>query len=140
MSNDAQIKKFRVAVEAKRKALGTKPKTTYITNALLDLNGDKVNLNTLTTIDKCVELVTILVARQNFMTRANELLGTDVNPSVGDYTIDQWIADIKLRVSVLLWEAEKKSLTAMDKKLAALRSEDARTSDAIADIATQLGE
>lgn len=140
MSNDKSIKQYRDAVTAKRKALGDKPKLAYITNALLDLNGERVNLNTLTTEEKCVELVTILVARSSFMTEANELLGTNVNVSVGDYTIDQWIADIKLRVSLLAWERNKKKLTAMDKKLAGLRSEDAKTSDAIASIAAELAE
>ena len=140
MSNDAAIKKFRATVESKRTALGTKPKAAYTTNALLDTGDGKVNLNTLTTVDQCVAIVGTILTAVDLAKRANEVLGTDVQPKFGDFTADQWVGDVKLRVSIIQWEAEKKKLNAMDKKLEALRSEDAKTADAIEDIAAQLAE
>lgn len=137
MSNDAQIKKFRKTVESKRKALGSKPKLGYTTNASIMMDGARFNLNTLDE-NQCVDLVTRLLAQSHFNSMANEALGTDVKPKVGDFTVAEWIADIKLRVELLAWESNKKKLTAMDAKLAELMSEGARTADAIADIAAQL--
>lgn len=137
MSNDAQIKKFRKTVETKRAALGTKPKLGYATNASIMMDGSRINLNTLDE-DQCVDLVTRLLAQSHFNSEANKALGTNVKPRVGDFTVTEWIADIKLRVQLLAWESDKKKLNAMDAKLQELMSEGARTADAIADIAAQL--
>lgn len=139
MSNDVKIKEFRATVEAKREALGSKPKVAYTTNALLELDGAKVNLNTLSDM-QCVDLTSRLLAMTHFNDEANARLGTNLKIKLGDFTVDQWIADIRLRVTLLAWEAGKKKLTAMDQQLAKLRSEDAKTADAIANIAAQLEE
>jgi len=137
MSNDAQIKKFRKTIETKRAALGTKPKLGYVTNASIVIDTVRINLNTLNE-DQCVDLVIRLLAQSDYNSKANELLGTNIKPKVGDFTTTEWIADIKLRVQLLSWESDKKKLTAMDAKLTDLMSEGARTADAIADIAAQL--
>ncbi len=140
MSNDAEIKKYRDAVEAKREELGERPKLAYKTNALLVWNGQKVNLNTLNSVEDCVRIVAQLLSFRESMTTACQFLGTEVKAAVGDYEILTWVEDIRSRVKLLAWEAGKKKLTAMDKQLAGLRSDDAKTSDAIADIAAQLKE
>ena len=138
MSNDAKIKEFRDAVDAKREKLGSKPKMAFATNASLELGGERINLNTLSNTGSCVSVVRSLLIAKKFTAEANKVLGTNEPTKFGDFTVDQWIADIKLRVKLLTWEEEKRSLAAMDKKLAALRSEDLRTSDALSDIADQL--
>jgi len=138
MSNDAQIKKFRKAVETKRAALGNKPKVAYTTNALLEINGDRVNLNTLSTEARCVEVARDLLMVESFTVEANEALDTNVSATIGGFTITQWVEDIKLRVRLIAWERDKKKLNAMDKQLQELMSEGARTADAIANIAAQL--
>lgn len=138
MSNDAKIKEFRTTVEAKREQLGSKPKLAYTTNASLDLDGERINLNTLGNEEACVKVTSQLLAVDHLATLANEMLGTKVKLKFGDFTATQWIEDIKLRVKLIQWEVGYKKLIAMDKKLAALRSEDAKTTDAIADIAAEL--
>jgi len=138
MSNDAKIKKFRKAVETKREALGSKPKVAYATNASLEINGERINLNTLSTKERCVEVARGLLVIKQFTAEANKALGTYVSATIGGFAIDQWIDDVRLRVTLLTWESEKKKLNAMDKQLQELMSEGARTADAIADIAAQL--
>ena len=140
MSNDARIREYRDAVEIKREKLGCKPTLGYVTNALLEINGDRVNLNTLYNETKCVELVGILLASDSFTKQANKALGTNIERKFGDYSVAQWIKDIKSRLKLLAWEQDKKKLNAMNKKLEALMSDDAKTADAIASIAAQLEE
>ena len=140
MSNDARISQYRDTSELKRKELGEKPKLAYVTNALLDLDGTKVNLNTLSTDEECVLVVSKLLSVTDMADRANAVLGTKVMPKFGDFTAAQWIEDIKLRVRVISWEAKKKKLAAMDAQLKTLMSDDAKTANAIADIAAQLGD
>lgn len=137
MSNDAQIKQLRATIDSKRGELGDKPKVAYTTNALLTIDGTKVNLNTLS-LDQCVDVASRLLAMTHFNDEANKRLGTDIKIKLGDFTVDQWISDLKLRVELLTWEDEKKKLATLDKQLASLLSEDARTADALADIAAQL--
>lgn len=138
MSNDAQIKQYREAIEAKRKSLGDKPKLAYSTNASLDLDGARINLNTLGSAAQCVEVVARLLTLNGSNAEANEILGTDVRLKFGGFTASEWISDIKLRLSLVTWEAGKKKLAAMDTRLRDLMSDDAQTADAIADIASQL--
>lgn len=138
MSNDARISQYREAVEQKRRELGEKPKLAYVTNALLDLDGARVNLNTLGSEEECVKVVRQLLLTEQLTERANEVLGTKVEPRFGEFTVAQWLEDIKLRVQLLSWERKKKKLTAMDAQLKSLMSDDAKTADAIASIAAQL--
>jgi hypothetical protein len=140
MSNDARINQYRSAIETKRKELGDKPKLAYTTNALLDLEGGKINLNTLNSEKDCVEVAKILISAVDLTERANKVLGTNVTPKFGDFTVDQWLADLQLRVKFLSWEERKKKLAAMDTQLKTLMSDDAKTADAIAAIAAQLGD
>lgn len=141
MSNDAKIQEYRSLVESKREQLGQKPKMAYITNALIPLNdNDRINLNTLSTEEACVDVTRSLLMRRSFDKLANRLLGTNVESKIGGFTVHEWIKDIKLRVQAILWEKKKKQLTAMDTKLKALMSDDAKTADAIKDIASLLGD
>lgn len=140
MSNDNKIQQFRSAVETKRAELGTKPKLAYVTNALLDVDGGRVNLNTLNSEEECVKIACTLLSAEHLTKQANKVLGTKVQAKFGDSAVSRWIADIKLRVSLLVWERKKKKLTAMDKQLQSLMSDDAKTADAIASIAAQLEE
>lgn len=138
MSNDARISQYREAIEIKRSQLGEKPKLAYTTNALLELDGTKINLNTLNSEEQCVGIVARLLALDDQMVNANKLLGTSVTLKFGDYRVGQWVGDIKLRVQLLKWEQQKKKLTEMDNQLKTLLSDDAKTADAIASIAAQL--
>jgi hypothetical protein len=87
-----------------------------------------------------MEIVRYLLTAQHFTALANEILQTNIKPKFGDFTVEQWIEDIKQRVKLIVWERNKKKLVAMDKQLAALMSDDARTADAIANIGAQLEE
>lgn len=138
-NNDAQIKELRTKIDAKRAELGEKPRLSYETNGVLPLDGNKFNLNTLRDLAACVDLASQLIVRKEAQDKANEVLGTNVQIDFGSYTIDQWLRDIKLRVSQMNWEHENKKLQAMDAKLADLLSEDAKTAEALSNIAGELG-
>lgn len=138
MSNDARISQYRDAIEAKRKTLGLKPQVSYVTNALLPLDGNKINLNTLQTQDECVQVAGRLILLEDCIERANKVLKTKVEAKVGDFTVDQWLGDIQQRSRLIAWEGQRKKLGQMDDQLKTLMSDDAKTADAIASIAAQL--
>lgn len=139
MSNDKQIEDYRKKVEAKHKELGEKPNPRYITNQLLKLGDKAQNLNLLRSVKACVEVTRHLQVQVLAQDKANQLLGTDEKLELGGYSADDWVADLRARVDLLQWQEEKTKLDAMDKKLSNLLSEDAKTANAIADIANELG-
>ena len=136
-NNDAKIKTLLATIEAKRSNLGTKPKAVWRTNGILKFNdGTLANINALTHTDKCVEAVAFLLKEQSFRKEAAKLLEVEYT----DQSIDDYVQDFKLRVAILKWETEKRKLEALESKLKDLRSEDAKTSDAISEIMSDLGD
>lgn len=140
MSNDAKIRQYTKQIEEKRNNLGPKPKVAYKTNALIELDGGKINLNTLTRESQCVEIAGQLLVEGDIIDRGNAALGASVPCTYGDFDITDWLNDLKQRRDVIVWEAKKKQLTALESKLKSLLSDDAKTADAIADIAALLDE
>ena len=141
-TNDKQIKQYRMAVDKKREEMGPEPRPSWITNQLLQLdphNQSKLNLNLLNDEAKCVDAVRLLMLQVQAHDAANEALGTNLKLVISGYSSDDWIADIKQRLEVIRWKDEKVKLGNMDKKLQALLSEDAKTANAISDIADELG-
>lgn len=139
MSNDAKIKEYREKIKAKRAELGEKPRPHYETNGLIVLpDNHKVNINLLSTVEACVDVVQQLLTKANAFNKANELLSTNIECTFGKYTLYQCVGDIKTRVHMIEWEAGKKTLDAMDRKLAELLSNDAKTEDTINNIAKEL--
>lgn len=140
-ANDKQIEQYREAVENKREEMGAKPNPSWITNQLLQLDPHdtaKLNLNLLNDEAKCVDAVRLLMLQVQAHDAANEALSTNLKLMIGGYSSEDWITDIKSRLSIIQWNAEKVKLDKMDKKLQALLSEDAKTANAIADIASEL--
>jgi hypothetical protein len=126
-TNDAKIKTLLQTIEAKRESLGVKPKASWETNGVI--NGR--NINTLNSIEACVALASELMLQKGFYDTACAFL--DVDGSSLDLVkgIDDALKDVKLRVQMIKWDNEKKKLTAAEKQLKDLRSEDLKTEDAL---------
>ena len=134
--NDEQISGLLKSVEQKRASLGTKPRASWRTNGILKLeDGKHVNINTVTTLDGCVEAVAYLLKEQSFVKQASELLGV----AYTNTALDEYVADFKLRAQMIQWDGEKRKLEALEGKLKDLRSEDAKTADALTALAAELG-
>ena len=129
--NDDKIKALLQSIEDKKSKMGTKPRAVWQTNGVI---GEK-NLNTISSIDVCVELAAQLMGRRDSIAEACRYLG--VSRDVKD--IEEALADLKLRVQIIQWDLEKKKLTVMESKLKELRSEDLRTADALDEISKDLG-
>lgn len=133
--NDEKIKALLTAVDKKREELGTKPKAVWNTNGVIDGN----NINTLNSTEKCIALASKLLIERSATSEACKLLGVDVAGSQRASYLEDALNDLKLRVKIINWDADKKKLQALEKQLKDLRSEDAKTEDALADISKLLG-
>jgi len=139
--NDEQVRKLLTVIEEKESKLGTKPRAQWKTNGVfrLPVKAGHVNINTVNDINICIGVIADLLRESHFIKEAAKLLEVGHEAyQWGGSTIEEWIHDFKLRASMLKWDAEKKKLDALKRKLKALRSEDAKTEDAISDIMKEL--
>ena len=132
-TNDKTIEDYRKKIETKRSKLGTKPKLSYESNGVLILNNKTTNINTLNTID-CRKILAEILLLKFGEGLVDKELGTEVT----EYLLDNYISDIKQKILVNSWQEEKKKLIAMDRKLAELLSDKAKTENAIKDITKEL--
>lgn len=133
--NDAKIKALLQTIETKRDSLGIKPKATWETNGVI--NGR--NINTLTSIESCVTLASELMLQKGFYDAACNFLEVDAVSLDLVKGIDDALKDVKLRVQMIKWDNEKKKLTAAEKQLKDLRSEDLKTEDALSSLEKEFG-
>jgi hypothetical protein len=129
--NDAKIKALLQSIEKKKEQMGTKPKPAWKTNGVID----ERNINTINSIDVCIAMVSQLIGKKETYDKACEFLGINKDSSPD---IDDALSDLKVRTQMVQWDIEKRKLTAMETQLKNLRSEDAKTEDALSDIAKDL--
>jgi len=138
--NDKKIKEILNVIAKKKNDLGDKPRAAWKTNGIFKHDLLKhTNINTITTISGCVSIVSVILQEKHFVKEAASLLEVEESDvKWNGFSFDEWIHDFKLRSSMISWDAEKKKLNTLDKKLSDLRSEDAKTEDAISDIIAEL--
>ena len=135
--NDEKIREMIKLIETKKMSLGDRPRVAYKTNLLFKYGADSkaVNLNTVNKIEECIRLVALLVTDRNSVKEASSLLAVPFEDiKYCGYTFEDWVHDFKLKSAALSWEEEKRKLDILESKLKDLRSEDAKTEDALSDI------
>ena len=138
-ANDSKTKELIKKVEDRKASLGTRPKISWNTNGVFLYNKDSLNLNVIKDKDLIVTCVAHLLSIEESSKKAASLLGFDSHKVMyNGYSISDWIDDFKTRVSVIKWEEEHVKFVALEKKLATLISEEARTEMELADIEKSL--
>jgi hypothetical protein len=130
--NDNTIVELKEKVAAKKLELSKRGRFSPITNCSLEFIGTRWNINTLTH----ESLLNLLVELNSVRLSAKDLKITDY--LVSGYKAEDWIKDLKGRLSQLTLSTEKKELKALETKLDTLLSSDKRTELELADIAKLL--
>lgn len=140
--HDDKIKTLLATVEQQKAALGTKPRASWVTNAIFKYkDGTHLNLNTVRTSQPLVDALAYLLEKQGLQQAAANHLGVRLEPfSWEGYSLQEWMQDFKLRLDILHWEDKKAQLEATKKKLHALVSEEAKTEMELADIEKMLSQ
>lgn len=130
--NDKKISELLKTIETKRASLGDKPRASWLSNGLV--NG--TNINIVNNMDKLIELTSALITMENALKDTYKFL--EIEPTSEMTTLAYQLTDLKLKAKILKWESEKRKLELLEVKLKNLRSEDAKTSDAISDIMKEI--
>lgn len=131
--NDDRILELKKQIEIKKQDL-SKRKARFVpeTNCILDLDGNKYNLNVMNAGD-----LTFLIIKLNMFTMSADSLKLP-HPIISGYTTDLWISDIRNKLDALNTKKEELELKQMEAKLDKMLSEDKKTELELDEIAALL--
>lgn len=138
MSNDTKIELYTKQIEQKEKDLGPKPRKVFKTNGVISFNDVSINLNTLNNEKKCIQFLMELAIRQVAFSQVAEWTG-EKELKIDNFTLQEYLEDGKLMLSIAKWDEQKKTLDAMKLQLSNLLSEEGKRTKAIENIGAALG-
>lgn len=131
--NDTRNETLLKQIEARQQNL-KKPVVDLRTNCMLEIGGEKQNLN----IMKMEKLVTTKIMVNAWRLSAIEMGMKPDDVKISGFSISDWLHDIDNKMEVAKYREEEAALESMKGKLHKLLSEDKRTSMALDDIESQL--
>jgi hypothetical protein len=127
-NNDQKIKQLLEMVETQKKNLGSKPKISFKTNAILKLSNESYNLNTLNDIQSIIEIMSKILIIQDYYNKASSILNVNTEPlMVSNFSINDWIHDFKQRIDLIKYNKKSAQLDKTQQQLNSLISEEAKT-------------
>jgi hypothetical protein len=135
--NDERILMLKKQIEEKKQELGKQPRFSPVTTCLLNYNGSRINLHTLTSVG---DINPILVWLNTYVLSAKDL---DINCEdivFDGFCVTDWIDDLISKKAVVEYSKKKEQLTALEKKLDKLLSDDKKTELEIDAIANLIGD
>lgn len=132
--NDDRILTLKKQIDDKKKELGKQPRFSPVTTCMFTYNGNRVNIHTLTSVKD----INAMLVYFNIYAMSAENLGINAEDVGFDgFSVVEWIEDLNAKKAVVEYNAKKAQLTALEKKLDKLLSDDKKTEleiDAIADL------
>lgn len=130
--NDERVLQLKKVIEDKKAELKAVKRFTPLTNCVLDLDGQKYNLNVL----QLTDLQLLLVKLNMYLISAKDL---GINLEITGYNIAEWIADIKSKIEIFEYKKKESELKALEAKLDKMLSDEKKTELELDEIATLLG-
>jgi len=118
MDNDQRIIELRDQIAVKKEKMGNIPRFVPITNCSLEIDGERFNLHTLGE-----DQLTLLLIKLNLYRMSATELKVLSNFKIGGYCVDDWISDIRSKLTLAAHKAENTNLTKMESKLQDMLSE-----------------
>lgn len=120
--NDDRILELKKQVDNKKKEIAKKNvKFVPETNLIIEINGQKTNINVLSEKD----LESLLVILNMYRMSAVDLELKDFE--ISGYKVDQWINDVKAKINMKTLKREETELKELESKLDKLLSDDKKT-------------
>ena len=129
--NDERVLQLKKIIEDKKSELKAVKRFTPLTNCVLDLDGQKYNLNVL----QLADLQLLLVKLNMYLMSANSL---GINLEIAGYNIAEWMADIKSKIEIFEYVKKKSELKTLETKLDNMLSDEKKTELELDEIAALL--
>lgn len=132
--NDDRILTLKKQIDEKKKELGKQPRFSPVTTCMFNYNGNRVNIHTLTSVKD----INAMLVYFNIYAMSAKDLDIDLEDVRCDgFSVSDWMEDLNAKKTVVEYTEKKAQLTALEKKLDKLLSDDKKTEleiDAIADL------
>lgn len=125
-------------VNEKKEQIQTAQNPQWETNCNLKIDGENVNLRAVQTVEQLVNIAANVKVLQLGYEAAIEELGGDTEFKYSGYTTEQWMVDIKTRLSKLNIDKEKKNLSKLEQRLDKIISPELRAEMELAAIQKEL--
>lgn len=129
--NDERVLKLKQVIDKKKLELKGVKKFMPLTNCVLDLEGQKYNLNVLQFND----LQMLLVRLNMYLMSANSL---GISLDISGYNIAEWITDIKCKIEIFEYKQKESEMKVLEAKLDKMLSDEKKTELELDEIAAML--
>lgn len=137
---DKVVDDLMTKVKDRRAKVGALKKSQWVTPCTLVLPGhERLNIQVCSDLGLLAMSCGILMRMKQDMEAASTELDVEIEPKWQNYAIDDWVADIKLRVKVTQLKREQERLANLEDKLGKLMSPEQRRRMELADIEAELG-
>lgn len=137
IKNDERILELKKQIDEKKKELGKQPRFSPVTTCILNHQGNRINIHALTSIK---DINAMLVYFNMYVMSAEDMEINCEDIVFDGFSITDWIEDLKAKKTVIEYTAKKEQLTALEKKLDKLLSDDKKTELEIESIANLIGD
>lgn len=124
LKNDEKILELKKLIEQEKKKYDKQKRFNPETCCIFELNGGKINLNTINDVDKLNEL---LIYFNTFRLSAIDLGLASHMYKVNGFGVDQWMNDIRNKIEYIDYKNHLKQLEEKERLLDKLLSEDKKT-------------
>lgn len=131
--NDELILQLKKQIDEKKKSLKATERFQPITNCSIELDGIRSNIQVLTK----EQLISLLVKLNSYRKSADEL-GMLNEYSIGGYSVDDWISDVKSKYLNLNRKEEQENLRQKELRLTQLLSGEKKVELELEEIANSL--
>ena len=124
--NDDRILELKKKIEEERKNLKeVNSRFQPITSCILEFAGQKFNLNAMSANNLSLLLGLLTVIKNATVEIAKKI---PINPAtIGDYLLDEWIADVQNKLDQVLYREKKAKLDKLEKQLTDLLTGETQT-------------
>lgn len=131
--NDEKVLQLKEIIDRKKLELKGVKKFSPLTNCVLDLEGQKYNLNVLQLND----LRMLLVKLNMYLISAKDL---KICLEISGYNIAEWITDIKCKIDIFEYKNKESELKKLEEKLDKMLSDEKKTELELNEIAAMLND
>lgn len=127
---DQMIESLFAKLQDKKKAIEAIEKPHFKTNLSFGWSeenlGDRINIHTVTSVPKIVQMVAFLMQRQAAFQEAVKFLEVDADFTWLGFSLEDWLHDLKARAGKINIDAKRKEFKNLEDKLNSLVSPEQR--------------
>lgn len=135
--DQTQVQQLFEVVQAQKAEISKAEKPNWLTNCSFSYDGNssnRINLRTVSDVNELSHILAHIIGKERDVQEANKLLGINAEFEWMGFTKDDWVNDIKTRVTQILLTQRKKELEDYEVRLNRLVSKEVREQMELAEI------